>query len=83
MAMGYIAMLFLGITGKVPFFQIYSSSIRYGGYLWLYVGIVCYFLFVLGLDSWLLEHNKKIPRKVYYIPPILLLLVQFVRDFVI
>lgn len=85
MVMGYLAMLFFGMTGKVAFFQIHSSSIRYGGYLWLYIGIICYFFFMLGVNDWFLEGNKKkkkIPKKIYYIPPILLLLVHFIRDFV-
>lgn len=62
MAMGYLAMLFVSVTGKVAFLQMYSTSIRYGGYLWLYIGMVCYFFFVLGMDYWFLDGNKKIKK---------------------
>ena len=33
-------MLLVGIMGKGSFFQMYSHSIQYGGYLWLYLGII-------------------------------------------
>lgn len=62
--------------------KIFCIIMAMGYMAMLYVGIICYFLFVLEVDSWFLE-GKKIPKKVYYIPPILLLLVHFIRDFVI
>ncbi len=89
MALGYIAMLFLGITGKGAFFQMYSNSMRYRGYLWFYLGIVFYFLLLIGIELYSSDWSKnkiykkhpKIKMSLICTPPILLLVVHFIRDF--
>ena len=79
-------MLLVGITGKGSFFQMYSHSIRYGGYLWLYLGMIFYVLFLVGLNycfsNWFKNKKyKKIIVPLMYIPAILLMVIHFIRDF--
>lgn len=73
-------MLYVGITGKGAFLQTYSHARRYGGYAWFHIGMVCYFLFVLGMHCGFLN-GKKISKVWYAIPPILLFGVHMMRHF--
>lgn len=80
MAAGYLAMLCFGITGRAPFFQMHSESLRYGGYLWFYVGVCCYLLWLLGLyldtPKWIKKIEKKISKGIYLVPAIILIAVH-------